>query len=68
MRDLALQSGKAIMEIYNSDSVSFETKADDSPVTIADKAADRIIFAGLKQAFPALPVVTEEQASSDQAA
>ena len=64
MRDLALQSGKAIMEIYNSESVSFETKADDSPVTIADKAADRIIFAGLKQAFPALPVVTEEQANS----
>ncbi|MGB2408243.1 MAG: 3'(2'),5'-bisphosphate nucleotidase CysQ [Paracoccaceae bacterium] len=64
MRDLALQSGKAIMEIYNSESVSFETKADNSPVTIADQAADRIIFAGLKQAFPALPVVTEEQASS----
>ncbi len=64
MRDLALQSGKAIMEIYNSESVSFETKADDSPITIADQAADQIIFAGLKQAFPALPVVTEEQAHS----
>ena len=64
MRDLALQSGEAIMEIYNVDHVSFETKADDSPVTLADKAADQIIFAGLKQAFPTIPVVTEEQASS----
>lgn len=64
MRDLALQSGKAIMDIYKGDHVAVETKADDSPVTLADQAADQIIFAGLEQAFPAIPVVTEEQANS----
>lgn len=64
MRELALQSGKAIMDIYEGDRVSFETKADDSPVTAADQAADKIIFAGLTNAFPSLPVVTEEQANS----
>ncbi len=66
LRDLSLRSGKAIMDIYNADHLSFETKADDSPVTLADKAADQIIFAGLKLAFPDLPVVTEEQASSQE--
>lgn len=64
MRGLALRSGKAIMDIYKEDHLSFETKADNSPVTLADKAADQIIFSGLKLAFPDLPVVTEEQASS----
>ena len=64
MRDLALRSGKAIMDIYDREQISFETKADASPVTAADQAADKIIFEGLVQAFPSLPVVTEEQANS----
>ena len=39
-------------------------KSDDSPVTEADEAADRIIGAGLRAAFPDIPVVTEEDAGS----
>jgi 3'(2'), 5'-bisphosphate nucleotidase len=37
------------------------TKADGSPVTAADEAAEAIILEGLAQAAPGLPVVSEEQ-------
>lgn len=64
MRQLALEAGDAIMEIYGQDDFGVETKADESPVTAADKAADAIISAGLRAAFPDLMLVTEEQADS----
>jgi 3'(2'), 5'-bisphosphate nucleotidase len=38
-------------------------KADGSPVTVADEAAEAVILAGLAQATPALTVVSEEQAT-----
>ena len=60
-RDLALQAGDAIMEIYLHGNIVIETKTDSSPVTNADKAADAIIYRGLKAAFPNLDVVTEEK-------
>lgn len=64
IRTLALQAGDAIMEIYGSDDFSVEAKADDSPVTAADKAADEIISKGLRAAFPDVMLITEEQADS----
>ena len=64
MRRLALEGGAAIMEIYDSGDLGVETKADESPVTAADKAADRIIAAGLRAAFPDVLLVTEEQAAT----
>ncbi|RKF16252.1 3'(2'),5'-bisphosphate nucleotidase [Roseovarius spongiae] len=63
-RRLALEAGDAIMAIYESEDLGVETKADASPVTAADVAADAIISAGLRAAFPDLPLVTEEQANS----
>ena len=63
-RRLALRAGAAIMDIYEADEMSVERKADDSPVTAADLAADRIISEGLRSAFPQLALVTEEQAST----
>ncbi|MEL6681714.1 MAG: 3'(2'),5'-bisphosphate nucleotidase CysQ [Pseudomonadota bacterium] len=64
MRQLALQAGETIMEIYAADDVQVRTKDDASPVTQADDAADAIISAGLREAFPDVPLVTEEQAAS----
>jgi 3'(2'), 5'-bisphosphate nucleotidase len=64
MRRLALLAGERIMEIYQSDDFETRTKADDSPVTEADEAADAIISAGLREAFPDIPLVTEEQADT----
>ncbi len=63
-RTLALEAGAEIMEIYGSDDFGVKTKADDSPVTKADQAADTLISAGLRAAFPNVLLVTEEQAAT----
>ncbi|MEO0677516.1 MAG: inositol monophosphatase family protein, partial [Pseudomonadota bacterium] len=62
MRQLAIEAGDKIMEIYNADDFDVKVKSDDSPVTEADEAADSIISAGLREAFPDVALVTEEQA------
>ncbi|QTN37034.1 3'(2'),5'-bisphosphate nucleotidase CysQ [Cognatishimia activa] len=64
MRKLAIEAGAKIMEIYESDDFDVELKSDDSPVTIADQAADALISAGLTAAFPDVALVTEEQSDS----
>lgn len=62
--DLALLAGASIMEIYAREDIETQAKADESPVTAADLAADRLISAGLGAAFPDIPAVTEEAADS----
>jgi 3'(2'), 5'-bisphosphate nucleotidase len=64
MRRLAIEAGAAIMDIYRSGELETEAKEDESPVTAADRAADALISAGLRAAFPDVPLVTEEQAGS----
>ncbi|MCT4559060.1 MAG: 3'(2'),5'-bisphosphate nucleotidase CysQ [Pelagimonas sp.] len=64
IRKLALEGGAKIMEIYDADDFDVKVKSDESPVTEADEAADAIISAGLRAAFPDMPLVTEEQADS----
>lgn len=64
MRQLALLAGDKIMEIYAADDFDVRAKSDQSPVTAADEAADAIISAGLRAAFPDVPLVTEEQSAS----
>lgn len=64
MRQLALAAGDKIMEVYAAEDFDVRAKSDDSPVTEADLAADAIISAGLRVAFPEVPLVTEEQAAS----
>jgi 3'(2'), 5'-bisphosphate nucleotidase len=56
--DLARQAGRAILEVRQEAMASSQTKADASPVTKADLAADAIIRAGLTRFGD--PVVTEE--------
>jgi 3'(2'), 5'-bisphosphate nucleotidase len=64
LRALALEAGAAIMAVRAAASLGTRAKADDSPVTEADLAADAIIRAGLAAALPGFPVVTEEAAES----
>ena len=64
MRRLSIEAGTAIMAVYERDDMGVRSKDDASPVTEADEAADRLISAGLRAAFPDLPLVTEEQAST----
>ena len=63
-RSAAIEAGDAIMAIYEADDFEVKTKSDASPVTEADEAADALISARLRAAFPDLPLVTEEQAES----
>lgn len=64
MRRLAIEGGEKIMEIYADPNFEVRSKSDDSPVTEADEAADAIISAGLRAAFPDVALITEEQADS----
>ncbi|GMG83392.1 3'(2'),5'-bisphosphate nucleotidase CysQ [Paralimibaculum aggregatum] len=66
-RRLSLAAGAAILEVYGRAEMDVAAKADASPVTEADLAADRIIAGGLAEAFPEIPAVTEEQAASHRA-
>lgn len=56
---IAVDAGNAIMKIREG---GFEQnrKADGSPVTAADLAADQIITSGLLEIAPSLPAITEE--------
>jgi len=59
---LAIQAAeegcREILEVYNSGDFSQETKADNSPLTIADKNAHRKILSILEPA--GLPILSEE--------
>lgn len=57
---LAVDAGRMVMEIFRSD-FSVETKVDRSPVTVADRASEAVILAGLRAACPGLPCVAEEE-------
>lgn len=67
MRRLSLEAGDKIIEIYGQDDFEVKTKSDESPVTIADEAADKIISDGLRAAFPDVMLVTEEQSETHSA-
>lgn len=60
-REIALDAGKAIMEIYNSD-FAVEHKDDKSPLTAADLAAHKLICARL-ESISEWPVLSEESAA-----
>lgn len=64
MRRLSIEAGAKIMEIYQADDFDVKVKSDDSPVTAADEAADALISAGLRAAFPDVMLVTEEQSAT----
>lgn len=62
---IAEKAGEAIMAIYQDPKrFNTQTKADNSPVTDADLAANQVILDGLKQlpwpALAGLPVISEE--------
>ncbi|MEO5620033.1 MAG: 3'(2'),5'-bisphosphate nucleotidase CysQ [Cypionkella sp.] len=64
IRRLALEAGDRIMEVYSGPDFEVKSKSDASPVTEADEAADAIISAGLRAAFPDVTLITEEPAAS----
>src|SRR4051812_20989284 len=60
LTDLVARAGAAILAVDRR-AMTIEGKADGSPVTAADLAADRVIAAGLAQLIPDVPAVSEER-------
>jgi len=58
--EIALEAGKAVLDIYHSDDFQIENKDDNSPLTKADKASHEIIKKGLTENFPEIPLLSEE--------
>lgn len=63
LRALCLEAGAVLLGYFHG-GVAVESKADDSPVTEADRRAEAIILAGLAKAFPGVPVVAEEEVAA----
>ncbi len=59
---LAFEAGEEIIDVRNRQFVIAE-KADGSPVTDADRRAEKVIVAGLLKDYPRVPVVAEELVS-----
>jgi len=59
----AQRAGGAIMAVYATD-FAVSDKADSSPVTVADQAAEKIILADLGAIAPGVPVVAEESVAA----
>jgi len=57
--NIARQAGTAIMAIYDGDH-AVEYKDDRSPLTAADRAADKVIVDGLTRLSPEIPILSEE--------
>jgi 3'(2'), 5'-bisphosphate nucleotidase len=62
LADITEEAGELILPLWKSDLV-VDSKADESPVTEADRRAEALILARLAQRFPDVPVISEEDAS-----
>jgi 3'(2'), 5'-bisphosphate nucleotidase len=56
--EASLAAGKEILEVYNTSDFEIESKADHSPLTIADRRAHEAIIALLKKTE--IPILSEE--------
>jgi 3'(2'), 5'-bisphosphate nucleotidase len=65
-KELALSSGRKILEIYNSKDFEIKIKEDKSPLTKADTEANEIIVSGLREIFPKHGILTEEEKDNKQ--
>ena len=63
---LAREAGCLIMDVYATD-FDVEFKGKNDPVTLADRRANDLIVAGLREAFPTDGVVAEETADRSDA-
>jgi 3'(2'), 5'-bisphosphate nucleotidase len=59
------RAGKEIVKIYHHGDFNIKTKSDNSPVTRADLASDKIIKSGLRVITPGIPVFSEETKEID---
>lgn len=61
VKTVAIQAGKRILQVYQSPhSIELEYKEDQSPLTLADRLSHDMIFNGLTELSPDLPIISEE--------
>jgi 3'(2'), 5'-bisphosphate nucleotidase len=63
VRNIAKEAGDIIMSFYESD-ITYHDKADKSPVTAADIAANNLIEKQLRAKFPLIQILSEESNST----
>ncbi|HEX9904111.1 MAG TPA: 3'(2'),5'-bisphosphate nucleotidase CysQ [Propylenella sp.] len=64
--EAALAGARAVMAVYRTD-FAVERKADNSPVSEADRQAEAAILARLSEALPDIPIVAEEAVGAGSA-
>lgn len=57
---IAREAGERLLEIYGRDDFQIESKADYSPLTLADKASHELIKERLSVLYPDIPILSEE--------
>ena len=62
LADIAIEAARLILPLWRS-GLEVQSKADDSPVTVADQRAEALILERLATAFPGVTVISEEDAS-----
>ena len=63
LAEAAREAGEAILRIVRQ-GFDVHTKADSSPVTEADRAAELIVLAALARSAPGVPVIAEEEVAA----
>ena len=64
-RLLAQEAGELTLKYFRQAETGFERKADDSPVTIADREAELLLRRKVSEAYPADGIVGEEFGEKD---
>ena len=60
-KKLAVDAGKEILKVYYDKELNVFYKKDNSPLTIADQLANKVIIEGLRQYFPEYAILSEEE-------
>ncbi len=63
-RDLAQEAGQHTLKWFRSSGLDVEIKGDGSPVTVADKSAERLIRERIDAAYPGSSVIGEEEGAN----
>lgn len=68
VNEIAIAAGSEILDVYNSgQQIDVTTKQDDSPLTDADRRANRLIVERLGRLTPDIPLLSEESDAVDYA-
>ena len=65
LAEIARRAGDAILEVYAREDFDVSAKSDDSPLTEADRRANRIICDALREQYPDIPIISEENKQLD---